>query len=357
MTGPLHQSEEELLSPNEDLGPEATYAHKKFLTISSQYPVSSLEHPQHFFYDSSGTPIVFKTPKIRIDQPSYINAQAYFAAAQPSIDQDSTKAILGNNSLDSTFSTDHSGSSTTTTGCLISRTSLQKIQQKAEAKAMSQPCSVPSSLTSTTTTTDHNCGTCSSDISYCHQCHLCTIHSHSQPSVIKKSSQHLLAPEILPLFDDNSSTITSTTDDDLDYHHRRLRPIDGDPDQQSDDIGQLDLSPDGDDNESKLSGGGTENSAMGMSSSTATSSPSTCQTARKKRLSIAFNSENDVVNKIEMAMPIPSTNTNINNEQDLFSGPELATLPKIVNPSLDSQTTAIKSLSKHKNGKCKFSIY
>lgn len=353
VTGPLHQSEEELLSPNEDLGPEARCAHKKLLT-SSQYPGLLSEHSQHYFYDSTGTPIVFKTPQMRTDQPAYINAQTYLTMTQPSIDPDSsTRAILGNNSLDSTFSTEQSGSSTTS-GCVLSRSSLQKIQQKAEAKAMSQPCSVSSSLTSTTTTTDHNCGTCSSDISYCNQCHLCTIQSHSHGQIRKpsiKSSHHPLTSENVPLFDDNSSTITSTTEDDLDYHHCRLRPIDGDPDQQSDDIGHLDLSPDGDDNESKLSGHGTEGSVI--SSSSATSSPSTCQTARKKNFNIVFNSTlNNEVNDIENAM----SNTNINTKQNLFSGQELVPLPKNVNPPLDSRTSTIKSLLKHKNGKCIFNF-
>lgn len=48
--GPHHQSEEELLSPNEDFGPEARSAHRKLLIGYQQHPQS----PEQLFFFNGG---------------------------------------------------------------------------------------------------------------------------------------------------------------------------------------------------------------------------------------------------------------------------------------------------------------
>lgn len=51
-SGPHHQSEEELLSPNEDFGPESRSAHRKLLIGYQQHPQS----PEPFFFFNGALP-------------------------------------------------------------------------------------------------------------------------------------------------------------------------------------------------------------------------------------------------------------------------------------------------------------
>ncbi|KAH9426371.1 hypothetical protein DERP_010939 [Dermatophagoides pteronyssinus] len=51
--GPLHQSEEELLSPNEDFGPESRNVHRKILSMSNH----PNPHHQHYPYPGGFVPL------------------------------------------------------------------------------------------------------------------------------------------------------------------------------------------------------------------------------------------------------------------------------------------------------------
>ncbi|XP_075675825.1 uncharacterized protein LOC113792394 isoform X3 [Dermatophagoides pteronyssinus] len=197
--GPLHQSEEELLSPNEDFGPESRNVHRKILSMSN-HPNPHHQHypypggfvplfPQHqhlpqqqLFYDpTSFVPSMYHPQFYHHQPPSYHHPGGL---QDP---DDSIRAIRGddNSSSYSTTTTpindSSSTSTTTTTDCFVSHHSLKEMQKEAEIKTECSPGSMMTTSSSTTVTTSTNdqtttssssCPTCmNSDLSYCH--HYC----------------------------------------------------------------------------------------------------------------------------------------------------------------------------------------
>ncbi|UXI19766.1 uncharacterized protein NH340_JMT05709 [Sarcoptes scabiei] len=273
--GPLHQSEEELLSPNEELGPESRQAHRKLL-INSNHPhyyQNFMPNPQLPIYSSDSSMITFHseqatTPTARY--PSHHSIRIAMPTDRIGSFSDynySTKAIVGNeNSLGTYSRSSNDSTSTTTTGCLIARTA-HAIQQEAEALHCQQQqhrqqldicSSIPSSFTSTTT--DQSCTTCMNEIN--HYRHHWDQYNPSKSSVVEQcplskpsqqSSSYIDGRDVdhrstsIRLSDDNNS-FTTTTENDIDYDQVGSPFRDGEPEQtESDDIGQLDLSPDGND--------------------------------------------------------------------------------------------------------------
>ncbi|XP_075586625.1 uncharacterized protein LOC124489911 isoform X11 [Dermatophagoides farinae] len=332
--GPLHQSEEELLSPNEDFGPESRNAHRKILSMSSHYPYSGgfVHHhppPQHLFYDPSTPPFAFYHPHEQFHHHPPPPPPSYHLHHPGSVidPDDSTRAIRGDDNSSSYSTTtattmnDSTSTSTTTTGCLVSHHSLREMQKEAESRtecpALQQSSYTSSITTATTTTNDQtttssSCPTCMySDRSYCHHyCH-CGLTGPQAPD----HSPLLQRPTAFESNGDveclNKADFTSDGDIDFDdddnriddpgrqsqrrrlsNHQRRYtrsirtRSIDGtyrhrhgQEEEQSDDIGQLVLSPDG-------NGGSASGGSLLTSSGSTTSSPSSLSkvtTIRQRR--------------------------------------------------------------------------
>ncbi|XP_046908273.2 uncharacterized protein LOC124489911 isoform X3 [Dermatophagoides farinae] len=334
LEGPLHQSEEELLSPNEDFGPESRNAHRKILSMSSHYPYSGgfVHHhppPQHLFYDPSTPPFAFYHPHEQFHHHPPPPPPSYHLHHPGSVidPDDSTRAIRGDDNSSSYSTTtattmnDSTSTSTTTTGCLVSHHSLREMQKEAESRtecpALQQSSYTSSITTATTTTNDQtttssSCPTCMySDRSYCHHyCH-CGLTGPQAPD----HSPLLQRPTAFESNGDveclNKADFTSDGDIDFDdddnriddpgrqsqrrrlsNHQRRYtrsirtRSIDGtyrhrhgQEEEQSDDIGQLVLSPDG-------NGGSASGGSLLTSSGSTTSSPSSLSkvtTIRQRR--------------------------------------------------------------------------
>jgi len=173
--GPLHQSEEELLSPNEDFGPEARSAHRKLLTIG-QHQQRHPESPDQssFFFFNNGEVAFPHTPLGGGPIPDAAAAAHYhhhhldehpqFLIPPPSnlgfsgssTDGDDLDHLVVNGSMDNHPPNDvysnASTSSTTTTGCLIAAATAE-INQAAEGVITPSTSGATPTPTPTTTTT------------------------------------------------------------------------------------------------------------------------------------------------------------------------------------------------------------
>lgn len=251
VSGPHHQSEEELLSPNEDVGPEFRSTHRKLLQQHHQHPMpQSPTSPVLSYFNGDptdaahfrhhGVPLLLNEP--------VAPGQQYLIPPPPNL------GFSGSSSCASMTSDASYSTTTTTTGCLIAEAAgdIDHVAEQIVTPSSSMRTSSEMSSTASGSTTSSDSLTCRSD----------------QVSVIRHPTSFTKGPNLTRDSGHSSGRGEHDEDDDQDdeeggdnddggfkEHKRRmakkgtiiLNEMDVSSDQVSlDDVPPLDLSPNGD---------------------------------------------------------------------------------------------------------------